>query len=59
MFFVWLIAVLSANLAVVNALPFPPMDGGRIAMSLLKRVTGQPDHARARAERVPGGVRGI
>jgi regulator of sigma E protease len=39
-FFVWLIAVLSANLAVVNALPFPPMDGGRIAMSLLKRVTG-------------------
>jgi regulator of sigma E protease len=39
-FFVWLVAVLSANLAVVNALPFPPMDGGRVAMTLLKRVTG-------------------
>jgi regulator of sigma E protease len=40
-FFVWLIAVLSANLAVVNALPFPPMDGGRVAMSVLKHFTGR------------------
>jgi regulator of sigma E protease len=39
-FFVWLVAVLSANLAVVNALPFPPMDGGRVAITLLKRATG-------------------
>ena len=35
-FLLWLIGLLSANLAVVNALPFPPMDGGRVAMALVK-----------------------
>ena len=29
-------ALLSANLALVNILPFPPLDGGRILMILLK-----------------------
>ena len=36
----WLIGLLSANLAVVNVLPFPPLDGGRIFMSILQKVTG-------------------
>ncbi len=35
----WLIALLSANLAVVNVLPFPPLDGGRIVVSLLQSAT--------------------
>ena len=35
----WLIAVISANLAVVNLLPFPPLDGGRIAFALIQAVT--------------------
>ena len=39
-FLLWLMGLLSANLAVVNVLPFPPMDGGRIAMSVLQAVTG-------------------
>ena len=39
-FLFWLIGLLSANLAVVNILPFPPMDGGRVAMSLLKAMSG-------------------
>jgi regulator of sigma E protease len=39
-FLVWFIGLLSANLGVVNALPFPPMDGGRIAVSLVQRVSG-------------------
>jgi regulator of sigma E protease len=39
-FLIYLIAMLSANLAVVNALPFPPLDGGRIAVALIKRVVG-------------------
>jgi regulator of sigma E protease len=39
-FLIFLIALLSANLAVVNALPFPPMDGGRIAVALLKSASG-------------------
>lgn len=37
-FLLWLIGVLSANLAVVNALPLPPLDGGRALMAILKRL---------------------
>jgi regulator of sigma E protease len=36
----FLAAVLSANLAVVNILPFPPLDGGRVLMLVLKRLFG-------------------
>jgi len=32
--------ILSANLAVVNVLPFPPLDGGRMLMITLKRFLG-------------------
>jgi regulator of sigma E protease len=34
-------AILSANLALVNALPFPPLDGGRMLMLALKRLFGR------------------
>lgn len=34
--FLYLVALLSANLAILNVLPIPPMDGGRIATSLLR-----------------------
>ncbi len=39
-FMLWFIGLLSANLAVINALPFPPLDGGRVAVSLIQAVTG-------------------
>jgi regulator of sigma E protease len=39
-FLLWLIGLLSANLAVVNALPFPPMDGGRVAVAVVQRASG-------------------
>jgi regulator of sigma E protease len=32
--------ILSANLALVNALPFPPLDGGRMLMIVLKAIFG-------------------
>ena len=32
--------ILSANLALVNSLPFPPLDGGRMLMIVLKRIFG-------------------
>jgi regulator of sigma E protease len=32
--------ILSANLAVVNILPFPPLDGGRMLMITLRRLFG-------------------
>ena len=49
-YFVYLVALLSANLAVVNALPLPPMDGGRVAVSLVKAVSG--NRISVRAERL-------
>ena len=33
--------ILSANLALVNALPFPPLDGGRMFVISLKRLLGR------------------
>ena len=39
-FLIWFIGLLSANLAVVNVLPFPPLDGGRVAVSLIQAVSG-------------------
>jgi regulator of sigma E protease len=39
--------ILSANLAVVNILPFPPLDGGRMLMITLKRVFGRRISLRA------------
>ena len=37
----YLAGILSANLALVNILPFPPLDGGRMLMMLLKSVVGR------------------
>jgi len=39
-FTLYVVGLLSANLAVVNILPFPPLDGGRMLMITLKRLLG-------------------
>jgi regulator of sigma E protease len=39
--------ILSANLALVNVLPFPPLDGGRMLMITLKRLFGRRISLRA------------
>ena len=39
--------ILSANLALVNSLPFPPLDGGRILMIVLKGLFGARISVRA------------
>ena len=49
-FTLYLAGILSANLALVNILPFPPLDGGRIAVLLLKAVAGE--RVSLRAERL-------
>jgi regulator of sigma E protease len=36
-----LAAVLSANLALVNFLPFPPLDGGKAAVMIVKKIFGK------------------
>lgn len=43
----YLAGILSANLAVVNILPFPPLDGGRMLMLVIKRVAGSRISLRA------------
>jgi regulator of sigma E protease len=43
----YLAAILSANLALVNFLPFPPLDGGRMLVILLKRAFGERVSMRA------------
>ena len=43
-------AILSVNLGVVNILPFPPLDGGRIFVLILKRLFGT--RVSLRAERL-------
>jgi len=39
--------ILSANLALVNILPFPPLDGGRMLMIVLKSIFGTRISVRA------------
>jgi regulator of sigma E protease len=46
----YLAALLSANLGVVNILPFPPLDGGRILVLLIKKGVGS--RLSLRAERL-------
>ena len=52
-FTLYLAGLLSANLALVNVLPFPPLDGGRILVLLLKALLGRGSAVMRRA-----GVRG-
>jgi regulator of sigma E protease len=43
--FTWLLtfsALISLNLAVINLLPFPALDGGRIVFVLIEAITGKP-----------------
>jgi regulator of sigma E protease len=46
-YLLYVTAILSANLAVVNILPFPPLDGGRMLMITLKRFFGSRISVRA------------
>ncbi len=38
---VYLAALLSLNLAVINMLPFPALDGGRLLFLLIRKITGK------------------
>ena len=46
-FTLFVAGILSANLAVVNILPFPPLDGGRMLLITLKRIFGSRISVRA------------
>lgn len=40
--YAWLVALLSLSLGVMNVLPIPPLDGGKMAMEIVERVMGRP-----------------
>ncbi len=40
-FYLYLLGLISINLAIVNLIPIPPLDGGRIAILTYEKVTGQ------------------
>lgn len=42
-------AILSLNLAFINILPLPALDGGRLFFILLEKITGRPAQARLEA----------
>ncbi len=46
-FTLYLAALLSANLALVNILPFPPLDGGRAVVTIIKSAAGSRLSVRA------------
>ena len=41
-FFLILVASLSINVAVINAVPIPVFDGGRVLLTLIEMITGKP-----------------
>lgn len=40
--YAWIVALLSLSLGVMNILPIPPLDGGKIALEIVEAVTGRP-----------------
>ncbi|MBX9938720.1 MAG: site-2 protease family protein, partial [Candidatus Obscuribacterales bacterium] len=47
--FVWFLVVISINLAVMNILPVPMLDGGHIVFFLIEGITGKPVNAKTKA----------
>ena len=42
----YLLALLSINVGVINLLPFPAFDGGRILFLIIEKIKGSPINAR-------------
>jgi regulator of sigma E protease len=42
MYLIQLIGIISINLAVVNCIPFPALDGGRFLMVIIEKIKGSP-----------------
>ena len=49
-FLLWFVGLISANLAVINLLPIPPLDGSRMVMAIVQRLSG--DRVSATTERL-------
>lgn len=49
MYFLYLVAMISVNLAIFNLLPFPALDGGRIIFVVIRAITGKAISDKAEA----------
>ena len=47
--FLWLLALISINLAILNLLPIPVLDGGTIVFCFIERIKGSPVSIKAQA----------
>ena len=41
-YLLWFMALLSINLAIINILPFPALDGGRLLFLAIEKIKGSP-----------------
>ena len=39
---IWLMAMISVNLGIVNLLPIPAMDGGKLVLNVIEGIRGKP-----------------
>ena len=53
-YLVQLLGIISLNLAAVNLIPFPALDGGRFLMTIIEKIKGSPI-----SEKVEGWVNGL
>ncbi|MDZ4179060.1 MAG: site-2 protease family protein, partial [Coriobacteriia bacterium] len=44
--YAWIVALLSLSLGVMNILPIPPLDGGKIVLEVVEGVAGRPINRR-------------
>lgn len=42
LYYAFIVALLSLSLGVINVLPIPPLDGGKIAIEIIERIAGKP-----------------
>lgn len=40
--YIWLIAIISLNVGIFNAIPLPVLDGGRVVLTVFEMITGKP-----------------
>ena len=40
--YIWLIGIISLNVGIVNAIPLPVLDGGRVVLTVFEMITGKP-----------------
>lgn len=41
-YYIWIVALLSLSLGVINVVPIPPLDGGKILLEIVERFMGRP-----------------